>query len=73
MDDAVSLCRFLQPIAEAPFQPGEPYGPCLFTPGRAGRDWALGEWDGRRCIDWDHGDLTPTHFRFLGSSPSTST
>jgi hypothetical protein len=55
----------LRPISEAPVKEDEPYGPCLLTPGRNGRDWVIGEWDGKGWHDLDNGPIEPTHYLLL--------
>ena len=65
---AAALHDLWRPISEMPVKAGEPYGDCLYRPGRGGRPWGLGEWDGKRHIDYDHGPLTPTDYIFLGRS-----
>jgi hypothetical protein len=57
-----SIKELLRPIAEAPFQKDKPCGTCLF---KLKCGWALGEWDGEQCQDFDHGPVEPTHYLLL--------
>lgn len=61
----------LGPIEDAPVKNGEPYGPCLLTPGIDGSDWVIGEWDGDGWFNLD-GDraLQPRLYWLLPPAPS---
>jgi hypothetical protein len=61
-DRLTSIKELLRPIADAPFQKDEPCGTCLF---KLECGWALGEWDGAQCQDFDHGPVEPTHYLLL--------
>jgi len=63
----------LHPISEAPIEEGEPFGPCLLSPGLDGEDYVIGMYDGRiwHSLDAYTRRLEPTHY--AGPLPPRST
>jgi hypothetical protein len=55
-----------RPIAQAPIEKADHYGPWLLSPGANGDDWALGKWmgEGWWTLDGEH-PLAPTHYFLL--------
>lgn len=58
------------PIADAPAQEGQPFGPLLIWPGDEERNWRIGRWTGMEWANDDEEIVAPTRYSPLPLLPA---